>query len=735
MNIDRLSSPLLPSSFSIRRLNIFCALALSALAAQAQAQAQPSVSTLSPISVTGDASDEAVRQNPPTTVGSKTPLTQREIPQTISTISQPQIQAQGMTSVDDAMRNTPGVTVEKRDYSRSIYNSRGFPITSYQFDGVPTQYDWRMMSSGDLALYERVEVLKGPSGLYNGAGGLGGVINLVRKRPTKDFAFQGEVSAGSWDNFRSVADISSPLNSDGSLRGRLVGVYQKRDFFFDKTNERHNAVYGIVEYDLAPSTTVTLGGSSQKRHIDASMWGLPAYAVASSPTTINAWLADIPRSTFLGAEWNEDVFRDNEVFGELQTKLNNGWSAKLSARTVRSDLTREQAYVQGSINPVTNISNGLRSAKGPATQRQNSVDAYVSGPLSAFGREHTLTFGTNFSDQRFDNSWEYPTPDWRVPVNVLDPVSDYPRLNYSFNNSQSTRSRQFGLYANGRFKLADPLTLVAGARLDWWELDRTTHNVASGSRSTDADYSAKFSPTVSLIYDIDRTYALYASYTEVFQAQPNFNTVTGEILEPLTGKQYEVGVKGDYLDGALQASLSAFQIRDENRAQLTGLPAPNANTYVAGGKTKSQGFELQASGKILPNWNIYAGYTYTDVDVNTDGGYDSAITAVTPKHLFRLWTDYRLPGQFNKFKVGGGVNVSSSFYNTFAVGPARGTLRQGGYATVDLMAAYQFTKNIEGAINAYNIFDRKYYTTIGNPNQQNIFGEPAAVMVTLRARY
>lgn len=732
MNIDRLSSPLLPSSFSIRRLNIFCALALSALAAQAQAQtqAQSNVSTLSPISVTGDASDEAVRQNPPTTVGSKTALTQREIPQTISTISQPQIQAQGMTSVDDAMRNTPGVVVEKRDYSRSIYHSRGFPITSYQFDGVPTQYDWRMMSSGDLALYERVEVLKGPSGLYNGAGGLGGVINLVRKRPTKDFAFQGELGAGSWDNFRSMADISSPLNSDGSLRGRLVGVYQNRDFFFDKTNERHTAIYGIVDYDITPSTTVTLGGSSQRRHIDASMWSLPAYADVSNPARPNAWLADIPRSTFLGAEWSEDVFRDNEVFGELQSKFNNGWSSKLSARAVRSDLTRDQAYAQGAINPVTNLTR-LRSAKGPATQRQNSVDAYVSGPLAAFGREHTLTFGTNFSDQRFNNDWEYPVPNWIQPVDVTNPVSDFPSLNYEYNNGTTARTRQWGLYANGRFKLADPLTLVAGGRVDWWQIERESRT-ATTARSTDAEYSAKFSPTVSLIYDINRTYALYGSYTEVFQPQPNFSTASGDILEPLTGKQYEVGIKGEYMEGLLQASLSAFQIRDENRAQLD---VNSANTYSANGKTKSQGFELQASGKIQPNWNIYAGYTYTDVDVMSNGGYDSSMTAIAPKHLFRLWTDYRLPGQFNKFKVGGGVNVSSSFYTTFPVGAARGTLRQGGYATVDLMAAYQFTKNIEGAINAYNIFDRKYYTTIGNPNQQNIFGEPAAVMVTLRARY
>ncbi len=711
-------------------------LALSVLALPVHAQSQGQVSTLRTITVTGNLDDEAVLQNPLTTVGSKTPLTQREIPQTISTISQPQIQAQGLTTIDEAMRNTPGVVVEKRDYSRSIYHSRGFPITSYQFDGTPTQYDWRMMSSGDLALYERVEVLKGPSGLYNGAGGLGGVLNLVRKRPSKNFAFEGELSGGSWDNYRAMVDLNTPFKEDGSLRGRLVAVYQDRDFFYDKTSEEHTALYGVVEYDFTPSTTLTLGGSVQKRDIDSSMWSIPAYSdYRTNPANPKVWLPDFPRSTFLGADWNRDVFRDNELFGELQTKFDNGWSSKLSARYARSDLTREQAYAWGPINPANDTAS-LLSAKGPTTQHQNSLDAFVSGPVEAFGRTHVLTFGANFTDQRFDNTWNYPTPNWAPIIDVTNPVSDYDRLDYTFNNGTSARTRQWGLYANGRFRLTEPLTLVAGGRIDWWQIDRTARTVA-GSRDTDARYSAKFSPTVSLIYDINSTYALYGSYTEVFQPQVNYSTSSGDILEPLTGKQYEVGLKGEYLDGALQASLSAFQIRDENRAQAD---ANSVTTFSASGKTKSQGFELQVSGKLRPSWNLYAGYTYTDTDVMSNGGYDSSITAIAPRHLFRLWTDYRLPGQLNKIKVGGGVNVSSSFQNTFVMYPlngnyVRGTLRQGGYTTVDLMASFEFSKNLEAAVNVTNVFDRKYYTTVGGWRSQSIYGEPRAVMVTLRARY
>ncbi|KGD89859.1 hypothetical protein JL37_17950 [Achromobacter sp. RTa] len=686
------------------------------------------VSTLAPVTVTGE-SELAERYNPATTVGSKSALTQRQIPQSVSVITQDRIVQQAMQTLDDAMQNTPGVTVERRDNSRSIFHSRGFDITSYQIDGIPTQYDWRMLSSSDLAVYDRVEVLKGPAGLYNGASGLGGAINLVHKRPQREFGFDGSVSAGSWDNYRSQIDLTGSLNDDGSLRGRLVGVYQDRRFFYDKTNEQHSVLYGALAYDFTPRTTLTVGGGRQERDIHASMWSIPAYVSYGPGGQPRFSLADIKRSTFLGADWNRDQFTSTEVYADLEHRLENGWTAKLAGRYAENELDREQAYAWGPADTGNDLIR-LMSAKGPTRQRQSSYDAYADGPVRLFGREHHVTVGANFTDSRFHNEWEYPTPNWAPWIDITRPQSDFARLDYAFNNGNDARTRQWGVYTNLRLSLADPLTLVAGGRLSWWDLDSTQRNLA-GEKSQDASYDGKFTPNVGLLYDLNDSYTLYASYSEVFAPQNGYTTASGDMLEPLTGKQVEAGVKGEFFGGALNASLAAFQVRDENRATL----APDSTTvYVANGKTRNRGIELQLSGQVSPGWNVYAGYTWLQTRVDQSATYDSNVTAVAPRHLLRLWTDYRLPGQWNQYTVGAGVNVQSSTYVAFPqYNGAR--LQQGGYATVDLKLGYEINRHLDAALNVTNLFDRKFYQTISSPRSQNVFGEPRAFMLTLRAKY
>ncbi|CAO3962158.1 TonB-dependent siderophore receptor [Achromobacter mucicolens] len=689
--------------------------------------AAPSVSTLAPVTVTGDSAAE--RYNPPTTVGSKTPLTQRQIPQSISVVTQERMRQQAMQTLDDAMRNTAGVTVERRDNSRSIFHSRGFDMTSYQIDGIPTQYDWRMLSSTDLAIYDRVEVLKGPAGLYNGAGGLGGAINLVHKRPQKEFGFEGSVSAGSWDNYRSEVDLTGGLNADGSLRGRLVGVYQDRRFFYDKTNEQHSVLYGALAYDFTPRTTLTVGGGRQERDIHASMWSIPALMTVGPGGQPSFSLADIKRSTFIGADWNRDQFTSTEAFADVEHRLDNGWTAKLSGRYAENKLDREQAYGWGPANTSNNLIQ-LLSAKGPTRQAQTSYDAYADGPFQLFGRQHNLTLGANYTDSRFVNAWNYPTPNWAPRIDITNPRSDFDRLDYAFNNSNHARTKQWGLYSNLRLRLAEPLTLVAGGRFSWWDLT-SNQRTLTAEKAQQANYDGKFTPNLGLIYDLNDTYSVYTSYSEIFLPQNGYTTADGSMLKPLEGKQIEAGIKGEYLDGALNASFAVFEIRDENRATLS----PDSTTvYTANGKTRNRGFELQVNGEIQPGWNIYAGYTWLQTRVDQSASYDSNVTAVAPRHLLRLWTDYRLPGVANRWTIGGGVNVQSGTY--VALPQYNGArLEQGGYATVDMKIGYEINRNLDVALNVTNLFDRKYYATISSPRSQNIFGEPQAFLLTLRAKY
>ncbi len=163
-------------------------------------------------------------------------LTPRQTPQSISVVTRQAMDDFGLTGIDNVMRHTPGITVSTYDSERTNYYSRGFAIQNFQYDGIPMTRN-APYSAGqtltDMSIYDRVEVLKGATGLLTGAGGPGGTINLVRKKPTAQFQGHVELGAGSWDKYRSEIDVSGPLTETGNVRGRAVAAYQDEHSFMD----------------------------------------------------------------------------------------------------------------------------------------------------------------------------------------------------------------------------------------------------------------------------------------------------------------------------------------------------------------------------------------------------------------------------------------------------------------------------------------------------------------------
>lgn len=188
------------------------------------------------------------------------------------------------------------------------------------------------------------------------------------------------------------------------------------------------------------------------------------------------------------------------------------------------------------------------------------------------------------------------------------------------------------------------------------------------------------------------------------------------------------------MDGALNVSLALFQIQQKNRAQAdpsvacVGRRCPS----VAGGEVRSRGFEAEAAGAIMPYWTVAAGYTFNttayQVDTRREG---QPYASFTPRHILRVWTDYALPALQRRLSIGGGVQVQSDFHNV--AGPI--TLRQGGYALVDMRVAYRVDKHVTVALNANNLFDRVYYQRLNDANWTNYYGEPRNLMLTVRAEY
>ncbi|XYI41959.1 TonB-dependent receptor [Cupriavidus necator] len=672
--------------------------------------------------------------NPPTTAGSKVPLTAREVPQSVTVVNAERIREQNLTTLEDAMMQATGVFVEKRDQERSIYYSRGLEIDTFMLDGVPTKYDWRNTVQPDLSMIERVEVLKGPSGLLAGAGKTGGAINLVRKRPTRETQIGGALSVGSWNNYRAEVDAGGALNADGTLRARITGAFQDKDSFIDKTNMRTSALYGVIEYDITPSTLVTVGASYQDSE-GRQPWTLPAYF---NPVTRQASLLDVPRSTYLGADWNRDHFYTTSAFAELEHKFNSGWQVKGALRYLNNRLNREQAYAYTPVIPGVNTTT-LFAAKQTYTQEQTSFDLYANGPFSLFGRRHKALVGFNFSDSERRDP-RYAISPFSQVVNIFNPRSDFAKPTFTPNGTGiTTTTRQYGVYGDARFSLADPVTLVLGGRLSWWDISARQYTSTTSVTRGD-DINAKFTPFAGLIYDFTEHWSAYASYAEIFQPQDEYLTASGNLVDPIKGKQYEVGVKGEFFEGALNTSLALFEVRETGRATLDNINTTNPSNpfFVSQGETKSQGFELEASGRITPSWTIYAGYTFnvTQDLQNRTGQVNTPFSAIAPKHLFKLWTMYRLPGDFNRWRIGGGMTAVSHVQNT-ALFPApigAVTLRRGGYATFDAAIGYDFNKHVSADLNLTNLFDRSYYSRINNPREGNIWGQPRAAMFTVRMK-
>ena len=651
----------------------------------------------------------------------KLPLSVRETPQSVSVIGPDQIRQQNLQSLDDVMRHATGITVQPHHHLTTAYFARGFQIESFEQDGVPAMMGNRAAAPEDTAIYERVEILRGANGLLHGAGNPSATVNLVRKRPQRQFTFGGELSAGSWDNYRSEVDLGGPLNDSGSVRGRVVGVMADRGFFYENANQKTGLFYGIGEVDLGPDTVLSAGlhYSRVRSHPPPSMGGLPRYKDGAP--------LGLRRSVNLESAGSRSDWNTTRVFADLDHRFGQGWHARISVDHLRSDSEMTYLTVNGGIDRQTGLGAKLSGGGIRYDNSQTSVDAYVGGPVELFGRRHELLFGANSLRTSYENlNADVTSPQLNMPMDVFNwHPRDVPGYDIgSYKSAGVNREREQGVYGMGRFSLADPLTLVLGGRMDWSRLESPKSSQRNNGR---------FTPYGGLIVDLDRQWSLYGSYAQVFMPQTDLDR-NGQALDPITGTNYEAGVKGELMDGALNVSLALFQIQQKNRAQAdpsvacVGRRCPS----VAGGEVRSRGFEAEAAGAIMPYWTVAAGYTFNttayQVDTRREG---QPYASFTPRHILRVWTDYALPAWQRRLSIGGGLQVQSDFHNV--AGPI--TLRQGGYALVDMRVAYRVDKHVTVALNANNLFDRVYYQRLNDANWTNYYGEPRNLMLTVRAEY
>jgi outer membrane receptor for ferric coprogen and ferric-rhodotorulic acid len=362
---------------------------------------------------------------------------------------------------------------------------------------------------------------------------------------------------------------------------------------------------------------------------------------------------------------------------------------------------------------------------------RDGIDLYANGPFDLFGRRHELVLGFNAELYSSKGRSARGTAINNVVFGDTRPLIE-PELAYT--SGSESRTTQSGFYSQARLSIADPLTLVLGARTTTFNAKtRAIAPSAATAWKQGAKADNEITPYGALLYDLTPGVKLYGSYADIFVPQTQLKA-DGGTLEPRTGKQYEIGSKVEFLEGKLGASLALFNIRDRNRAYAD--PAyPSANFYLNAGEIESRGWEVETTGSPLRGLDIVAGYTNLATRYLSDPSNQGKTFSIqSPRHLLKLWGNYRFAtdSAWSGLSVGVGLLAQSRTQSTRSW---RDQLLEGGHTVVNARLAYQIDKAHSLSLAIDNLFDRKYYETVGTPNIYNFYGEPRSFKLTLRAAY
>uniref|UniRef100_UPI003CFD0D26 TonB-dependent siderophore receptor n=1 Tax=Alcaligenes faecalis TaxID=511 RepID=UPI003CFD0D26 len=440
------------------------------------------------------------------------------------------------------------------------------------------------------------------------------------------------------------------------------------------------------------------------------------------------------RKTSLVGDWNYLNKRNTNLFADIKHEFTNGWELAVIGNWLSAKSDFLGNYTQHTTGNLFSLNPRLFQYD----DTQWGLDVYASGPFQLLGRQHELVVGASTRKDDFsyhggrDVSYQHLLDmDNLSAFNPPAPTGlDADMWQYNITQKQQ------GVYTAGRFNVTDSTTFILGARMNWFDFDR----YAQTTVRTESQYEqrGKITPYVGVVQDLNENLSAYASYTEIFKPQENIG-VDGKVLEPMTGQNYEIGLKGEFMDRRINAALAVFQTDQKGRADLINdsgfCPAGVFSCYRAAEKVRNRGVDLEVNGAITPAWNVSLGYTYTQSKYSQGPLSGTAFATTYPRHLLKLTTDYRLPERWNKVRVGGSVYAQSEIYTANDPDEDEYRISQSPYTLVGLHAVYDVSKNMTLQLNVDNVFGQKYYHSVGNTNYWNFLGQPRTFRLALRATF
>ena len=665
------------------------------------------------IGVTGEDDEGYNPSSASVGTGTDTPLL--DIPAVVQVIPEAVIEDQRAFDLLDVLRNTPGITTGTSP--RDIFNGftiRGFATgNTFLRNGVADNDLGR--SGFDLTNVERVEVLRGPASILYGQIAPGGAVNIVTKRPLPYEYYDVEATYGSFNTYEGAVDLSGPLTEDGSVSYRLNAAIFGSDTFIDEIDIDRYLVAPVITWNISDDTDLTF----EAEYLDAQYpneRGLPIEGtILPNPN------GDIPISTFLGEpSFDRNDRRTLRLGYDLEHRFSEDWRLRNTF-----GFTWEENF-QDSVGSF-GLEADLRTLNRRAFVRSDfdapnfSRNDYVA-TLSAIGNfetggiDHELVIGTEY--QYGIGRGPLYTRREIGTIDIFDPVYNQPLGPIIGENSpyRETASN-IGVYVQDQLTFSDQFILLVGGRFDFVDYDYEEEEFEFSQNDT------AFSPRIGLVYQPAENISLYGSFSQSFEQTLFASSVDNTPFEPQRGTQYEIGVKADWLEGALSTTLALYHL---TRTNVVTDDLDNPGFSIQTGEQQSQGVELNVAGEILPGWNVIAGYAYTDASITEDNTFPvgNSIDNV-PEHAASLWTTYTLQ-EGNLEGLGFGLGL---YYVGERPGDLDNTFTIPDYFRTDA-AVYYERDQFRAQLNFKNLFDVGYFESANGRNR--IFpGAPFEVLATV----
>ena len=648
-----------------------------------------------------------------------------ETPQSLTILDAEAIANFRLVDVNSMLKMTTGVNVDATETDRTIYNSRGFDITSMHVDGIGVPFGSLIVGDLDTALYEKVEVLRGSNGLISGLGNPSGTVNYVRKRPGNERAMDTTVMMGRWNNKRVVTDISTPLTESGQWAARFVGVYQDKDSWLNHYADKRTAASIVVDGQIGNSLAVALGYTRQDNNSDGVLWG------ASPIMFSNGVQADFDVSTTTTMDWTYWNTLNETAFVELGWQVSD--NINVTSMLTHSDYTEDSeifyAYWNVGLDPDTGL--GLFGYPGKYDGGQDTLiwDTVIESTFTAWGREHQFNLGLNLAEKTgstlefgaltgFDEMPRYPgwrgnevvRPTWAAPVEA---ATDDMSLNR--------------LYGSLLLSITDQLNLIFGIS----KVDYENRGVSYGV-PTDSDEDGG-SPYLGFTWEVFDDLNLYGSYSDIYQPQYYLD----EKRQPLgsaEGKSYELGLKKQF-NANLLASIALFKTEQQNLQEFLeysdgdGVDDTNYDddftfAVYSGIDAEAEGIELEVAGNLTEEVQVQAGYTHLKIE-DPDG--NEARTFI-PRNTFKLLASWA-PGWQPKLDLG----LSARWQDAVYFNSDFGRINQDSYALFGGYARYAVTDSLSVALNMDNLTDEKYLSSV--KYDQSYYAQPLDYSLSFNWNY